>query len=825
MTEAPSRSVREILAEGLGTPIRLRVLVHILIFTGSLMLPAGVLVNYFMAEVFRLEGVSGLASEAKLAAQKNEELQALLQETLITSDLVYGSAVIYLVPGAIRQNNLVASRIVENGKALGFEAEDLSSAVASLAAIKADLGILSRLDETQLDDHINEFLPRYDDHVDVVIALSQNLIAASQKLTAKSDAAYLDQRRRIEREIVVFGGLYIAFILLALKLHLNQFVKPITQLNLSAREAISKESPLELVLTGPREYQELSMVLKRYDQRLEFRMRVQQLANRLSFQLMRAVPEFEITNVAVLAITESLTVESVEHLKLIDALGGRRKFEQFSTLAQQMDLTSDEISKLGLSASRSCCYWPEIDSEEPLREASAELEHRLMNQSIDFRTVRTNVLITVFSKEEVSRVYVLRGLEVPERSDENLMALQQISDVLAVIDEKAAFDQELEWRVQSRTRELSKQTEIALAAQRAQASFLTTVSHEIRTPFNSLIGMAEVLQQSDLDADQQIAADALANAGNQLLRVVATMFEYATLDSNKYELVWNRLDAQMFSEQIRAQFEERANAQNCIFSVTVDDSEGLGFEIDNRALTRIVQVLLENALRFGVGGRVDFDLAVTIIDQDRLCLQITVSDEGPGVAADQKANLFEPFVQGGELAQGGLGLGLAIAQRYAKQLEGQVVLDPNRLKGSRFYAEFTCLRTLPLLEELKLIEVANAHLQRQSLRFLLLNNETLPGNFSAIAQRFELKLDYVDTVQDQLQTYMASTSGLVVVFSKKSAMDWFVDHCESVFSSAVPRMILLVEPATEAALHASTGHQVWVTPMTMKRAAEQLISL
>ena len=819
------RQVREILAEGLGTLTRLRVLVHILIFTGVLMLPAALLVSYFIAEFFRLEGVSGLASEAKLSAQKNKELQALLQETLITSDLVYGSGVIYLVPGAIRQNNLVASRMVENGKALGFEAEDLSNAVAALAAIEADLGILPRLDETQLDNHINEFLPRYDDHVDVVIALSQNLIEASRNLTEKFDAAYVQQRRRIEREIVVFGGLYIAFVLLVLRLHLNQFVRPITQLNLSAREAISNESPLDLVLNGPKEYQELSMVLKRYDQRLEFRMRIQQLANSLSFQLMKAVPESEIAQVAVLAISESLTTDSVDHFKVSAPSGGAGEVEQITASAQDLGLTSEGISNLGLSASNSCCYWPKLDPGEPRSELSTEPAHRRLNSSEAFGAVRTDVLIAVFSKAEISRVYILRGLEVPERSRENLMALQQISDVLAFIDEKAAFDRELEFRVQSRTRELSKQTEIALKAQRAQASFLTTVSHEIRTPFNSLIGMAEVLRQSNLDSDQQIAADALANAGNRLLQVVTTMFEYAMLDSNKYEVAWNRLDARTFSEQVRAQFEARAMAQNCRFSISVDDSEGLGFEIDNQALTRIVQVLLENALRFGAGGRVDFGLLVAIIDQDWLRLEINVSDEGPGVGPDQMANLFEPFVQGGELAQGGLGLGLAIAQRYAKQLGGEIVLDPNHVKGSRFLVELTCLRTLPLLEEFELIEAASTHLQTQSLRFLLIKNQALPGNFNSIAQRFELQLDYVDTVQDQLQGFMENPSKVVVVFSKKSELDWFMDHCEPLASRAEPKMILLVEPTTEPATQPIDGPKVWLTPATIKRATEQLISL
>ena len=825
VTEASSRSVREILAEGLGTLTRLRVLVHILIFTGVLMLPAALLVSYFIAEFFRLEGVSGLASEAKLSAQKNKELQALLQETLITSDLVYGSGVIYLVPGAIRQNNLVASRMVENGKALGFEAEDLSNAVAALAAIEADLGILPRLDETQLDNHINEFLPRYDDHVDVVIALSQNLIEASRNLTEKFDAAYVQQRRRIEREIVVFGGLYIAFVLLVLRLHLNQFVRPITQLNLSAREAISNESPLDLVLNGPKEYQELSMVLKRYDQRLEFRMRIQQLANSLSFQLMKAVPESEIAQVAVLAISESLTTDSVDHFKVSAPSGGAGEVEKVTASAQDLGLTSEGISNLGLSASNSCCYWPKLDPGEPRSELSTEPAHRRLNSSEAFGAVRTDVLIAVFSKAEISRVYILRGLEVPERSRENLMALQQISDVLAVIDEKAAFDRELEFRVQSRTRELSKQTEIALKAQRAQASFLTTVSHEIRTPFNSLIGMAEVLRQSNLDSDQQIAADALANAGNRLLQVVTTMFEYAMLDSNKYEVAWNRLDTRTFSEQVRDQFEARARAQNCRFSISVDDSEGLGFEIDNQALTRIVQVLLENALRFGAGGRVDFGLLVAIIDQDWLRLEINVSDEGPGVGPDQMANLFEPFVQGGELAQGGLGLGLAIAQRYAKQLGGEIVLDPNHVKGSRFLVELTCLRTLPLLEEFELIEAASTHLQTQSLRFLLIKNQALPGNFNSIAQRFELQLDYVDTVQDQLQGFMENPSKVVVVFSKKSELDWFMDHCEPLASRAEPKMILLVEPTTEPATQPIDGPKVWLTPATIKRATEQLISL
>lgn len=178
-----------------------------------------------------------------MAAQKNKELQALLQESLITSDLVYGSAEVYLVPGAIRQNKFVASRIAANGQALGFEAQEVSNALSALSAIESDLKILPRLDEIQLEDHINEFLPRYDDHVDIVIALSQNLIEAAKSQTAKFDAAYADQLARIEREIVIFSTLYLVFVLFALRLHLSQFVRPITRLNLSAQEAISRGVP------------------------------------------------------------------------------------------------------------------------------------------------------------------------------------------------------------------------------------------------------------------------------------------------------------------------------------------------------------------------------------------------------------------------------------------------------------------------------------------------------------------------------------------------------------------------------------------------------
>ncbi|MGB2330660.1 MAG: hypothetical protein ACPH3H_08115, partial [Pseudomonadales bacterium] len=244
LTDTPKRSLLESLAEGYRALTRLRVLAHILIFTTTLMLPAAILVNYFISEFFLLEGASGLVAEARLAAQKNKELQALLQESLITSDLVYGSAEVYLVPGAIRQNKFVASRIAANGQALGFEAQEVSNALSALSAIESDLKILPRLDEIQLEDHINEFLPRYDDHVDIVIALSQNLIEAAKSQTAKFDAAYADQLARIEREIVIFSTLYLVFVLFALRLHLSQFVRPITRLNLSAQEAISRGSPL-----------------------------------------------------------------------------------------------------------------------------------------------------------------------------------------------------------------------------------------------------------------------------------------------------------------------------------------------------------------------------------------------------------------------------------------------------------------------------------------------------------------------------------------------------------------------------------------------------
>lgn len=825
LTDTPKRSLLESLAEGYRALTRLRVLAHILIFTTTLMLPAAILVNYFISEFFLLEGASGLVAEARLAAQKNKELQALLQESLITSDLVYGSAEVYLVPGAIRQNKFVASRIAANGQALGFEAQEVSNALSALSAIESDLKILPRLDEIQLEDHINEFLPRYDDHVDIVIALSQNLIEAAKSQTAKFDAAYADQLARIEREIVIFSTLYLVFVLFALRLHLSQFVRPITRLNLSAQEAISRGSPLDLVLTGPKEYQELALVLRRYDQRLEFRMKIQQLANSLSFQLMKVGPESEIPRIVVSAISESLPSDSVAYIELVESFGGEPCFEQVSGLAQDMGLTPEEIRNLGLSESNSCSFWPKLDPTEEQNKAPLLLTQPQHHPDFEEVVVRTDLLIGVFSKAEISRVYVVRGLVVPERSAENLLALQQISDVLAVLDEKASFDRELEFRVQSRTEELSKQTKIALAAQRAQASFLTTVSHEIRTPFNSLIGMAEVLSQSELNPDQQIAADALANSAKQLLRVVGTMFEYAMLDSDKYELAWSRIDPRTLCEQIRTQYEARAAAQNCVFVVKVDAPNDLSFEFDSQALMRITEVLVDNALRFGAGGRVDFVLSAMAIDQDHLHLKITVSDEGPGVADEQKGGLFEPFVQGGELAQGGLGLGLAIAQRYAKQLGGLIVLETESCKGGQFQVEFTCLQALPLLEELTLIEAASRHLQKTPLRFLLTRNVTMLGNFKTIADRFELPLDFVDSLEEQLAAFLDSPTEFVAVFSQKSALDWFIDHYQPAAITVPPKMILLVESTSAPATLKRNSHQTWLTPITMKRAFEQLINL
>lgn len=229
--------------------------------------------------------------------------------------------------------------------------------------------------------------------------------------------------------------------------------------------------------------------------------------------------------------------------------------------------------------------------------------------------------------------------------------------------------------------------EVAMTeAMRAKVDFMNSVTHELRTPLNSVIGFAELLAEGVpgplSERQAEYLKDILAS-GRQLLRIVEGILEMSRMDTAGVALAAERVDIDQMLRERKAAHDAAARARGV--TLRFDDAPGSGgmAELDPKGLRRIIDALLDNAIKFNREGG-------AVMVGARLAggvLEIAVEDTGPGIAKENLPRLFKPFVQldaGLERRQGGVGLGLAVASRLAGLHGGTIEVESEFGKGSRF---------------------------------------------------------------------------------------------------------------------------------------------
>ena len=220
---------------------------------------------------------------------------------------------------------------------------------------------------------------------------------------------------------------------------------------------------------------------------------------------------------------------------------------------------------------------------------------------------------------------------------------------------------------------------------RAKSEFMANVTHELRTPLNSVIGFSELLHDGvagPLNARQAgFVADILAS-GKQLLALVEGILEMSRLDAADAALAREPVDvAAALAECVGAQG-PAAVARGVTVTLEVAPDTGVA-QLDPRALRRMLDALLDNAVKFNRDGG---SVAVRARRDDGR-LEIAVANTGVGIAGADLAKLFQPLVQlsgGLARARGGIGLGLTLARRLAELHGGTIKVDSEPGKGSTF---------------------------------------------------------------------------------------------------------------------------------------------
>jgi len=229
----------------------------------------------------------------------------------------------------------------------------------------------------------------------------------------------------------------------------------------------------------------------------------------------------------------------------------------------------------------------------------------------------------------------------------------------------------------------------AVAAAQAKTEFLANMSHELRTPMIAVLGHADLLSDRDMGEDElQEHITTIRTEGMHLLALLSDILDIASCETGRLTIEAAPCAVRTVLKDIRDRLAPRATAKSLELSVVCADSVPRMVSCDVARLRQVMQHLIGNAIKFTEAGSIKITAAVEAgVDGDAGKLKISVVDTGVGITAEERGRLFEAFAQAdGSLTRrhGGAGLGLALSRRLAQTMGGDLDVESQAGKGSRF---------------------------------------------------------------------------------------------------------------------------------------------
>jgi PAS domain S-box-containing protein len=268
-------------------------------------------------------------------------------------------------------------------------------------------------------------------------------------------------------------------------------------------------------------------------------------------------------------------------------------------------------------------------------------------------------------------------LELQRHQDQLEQRVQQkTADLQGMID--ALWQVNVELEKKSLALQVSEESE--RAANQAKSDFLANMSHEIRTPMNGVVGMVDILQETQLQPGQQRMVATIHSSALALLGILNDILDFSKIEAGKLMLESLPTPLHELTEEVAQLMATSASGKALELSVFVSPELPRWILCDPTRLRQILSNLLGNAVKFSArqdGGSARVMLSVTpcTLSHDRAGVRFTVRDNGIGMSPQVLAQLFQPFVQGDQSTArrfGGTGLGLSITQRLVELMGGHI---------------------------------------------------------------------------------------------------------------------------------------------------------
>ncbi len=236
--------------------------------------------------------------------------------------------------------------------------------------------------------------------------------------------------------------------------------------------------------------------------------------------------------------------------------------------------------------------------------------------------------------------------------------------------------------------ELAAARDAAMASVRLKGQFLSNVSHEVRTPMNGVLGMIELLADTQLDPQQRRYADIAHESATVLLRLLEDILDFSRLEAGRLRLEAEPMSPARVMTDVCELLRLKADGRGIQLNHRCDPRVPVRVIGDAVRLHQVLGNLVGNAIKFTDRGGVSVSCQTVSVNARRSVVRFEVADTGIGIPTEACSRLFQPFVQvDGELTRrhGGTGLGLAIVRQLVELMGGEIQVESTIGQGSRFW--------------------------------------------------------------------------------------------------------------------------------------------
>lgn len=310
----------------------------------------------------------------------------------------------------------------------------------------------------------------------------------------------------------------------------------------------------------------------------------------------------------------------------------------------------------------------------------------------------------------------------------------------------------------------------AQASERAKSAFISSISHEIRTPLNAILGMAQLLERSDLEKAQRDHVKVLLEAGRGLRTLLDDIITLAQQQEDVLMPLEEGCDASQAVRTVARLLQPNAWEKRLRLAVNI--ASGLPrAAADPRQLRRVLLKLAGNAIKFTDRGSIEIAIDVQTDTTGHRMLRFCVTDTGPGIPAEVAATLFEPFARGDNAhnrRHNGAGVGLAVSRRLIENMGGTIGVDSEPGMGASFWF------TMPVSQN-ETQEVADEdHVTPPGGLFILAYapDEAQKDQIRSLLSPFGNRVTFAPTLAET--TALASRGGFALILAEASGLDALV---------------------------------------------------